>query len=846
METEQQLLENTLKTRNPILFLGAGFSKGAVCGKKEIPLGDELRKNILKTLFNSKRIDQLKLDDEDLKEIESYSLAELCEYINSEGEESQAKLVDYIVKEFKGTYPNKKDPFHKLLPEYRWKKIYTLNVDDLVENVYQQAGKPLLVQNDLIRKSFNENSTQLIKIHGCVKKPELGFIFGKDEYRDSIDQENFKLRSFAQDFFDSDVIFVGTEFNEDDILALITKYRKSGSRSNARRYYFIAPTIKPKLKNMIKSNENFYYIGWTAKTFLEKCTQIISDADKLKEKERILKDYYFQNIEESMNVKKYYTSELYYGRYSTWSDFVEEWDIPLPEQDKCIDWIDETGEQKVITIVGGSYVGKTVFARRILFELYKKGYLAYEFNFKGAMEFELLKDYIKLIPDRSNIALLVEDAAMQYKHLADYMKNKPDNVEKLVFILVSKPYYHDMKKYELTDIPHKEIYLKLQMNYNIANNILEKLKDKNRIGELNKYGSDDRERFAFIKSKLSIIDALYSVTHGRGFEDFFSDCYEKLEVKEDDKNLFEEICLLYAMGFEDYPPKLQSKLKKTFSMEKFLKKFEDIVVEDDNGNLKVRCAEMFENRMIRELSSIDKKNILLKYFGMFAGLFAEGEENEWNMYFEKLLKLDALIERAKLNINDIGEIFIELEDKYRQISYYWMQRGLYEQKKDQFENANTFLNNAQEIQKNSYQIRHALAKNELAWAVYEMKNSYYASASYHYDKGEAEFWELITSPKYTKAKGYSVHSYINLKIDYYTLLEKKIEQNELEDMYELLIQTSSTDDKAINQAVQKVYAYCKKRGISSDIAEKFEEKNFKKSRDFQQNMQCIHRLGDYL
>lgn len=843
---EEELLEQSLKMRNPILFLGAGFSIGAYKGKKELPVGKVLRENIFEKFYKNVKLEDLDITEDDYNEIEEYNLEELCENINMEGEKRKEELTNYLVSVFKDAQPGKQDPFHKLLTEYNWKRIYTLNIDDLVENIYEAAGKTLCVQNEEMRKRYTENATQLIKIHGCVRKPELGFIFGKSEYQDSIQQENFKLRSFAQDFFDSDIIFVGTEFNEEDISYFVDKYKKSGSKSNGRRCFFVSPSIKIKLKNIIKANQDFYYIPWTNKKFLEKCANIREKIDQLVEKESILKENYFQKIEECAVQKKYYTSELYYGSYSTWTDFVEEWDVLLPEGQKCIEWINMGANDKIISVVGGSYVGKTVFARRLLYNLYNAGYEAYEYNFKGAMELQLFIEYVQFLPEKSKVALLVEDAAMLYKCLVEFMKNKPVNIERLVFVLISKSYYHEMKRHEMTGMNFREVFIEPQMNYIIANNVYDKLAEKRRLGELNQYGSNPSEKIKFIKSKLSVIDVLYTLTHGRGFEEFFSNCFEKLNAEERHKNFFYEMCLLYIMGFENYPRELRISLGKNFDIKGFLKTFEDIVIEDENENLKIRCAEVFEGIVGKRLSSREKKDILLKYFGMFCGLFAEGEENNWNVFFEKLLKLESLKNFAKLEESDIEKIFTSLEKQYSGISYYWMQRGLFEQRKKQFENANTFLNNAQHIQENSYQIRHALAKNEMEWAVYELSNKYFGSATYHYERGEKGFLDLIKSSKYTKALGYSVQSYTNLKIDYFRLSESVISDKEIRELHGYLIQTAMVDySSAIKQAVNKVYQYCMEKGISQDITDEFKTENFVQYKGMFRQMESLHCLGDY-
>lgn len=525
---------------------------------------------------------------------------------------------------------------------------------------------------------------------------------------------------------------------------------------------------------------------------------------------------------------KYYTSELYYGRYPVWSDFVEEWDVAFQEKEQCFDWVEEDCDSKIVAVVGGAYVGKTVFARRLLFDLHKKGYEAYEYDFKSSLELRLLKEYIELLPIGSNIAILVEDAAMQYKQIVDFMSNKPTNIGKIVFILVSKAYYHDMKKHEMIGTKFKEIVIKSKMNYNMANNVFDRLKEKRRLGELNRYGSTDSEKIKFIKERASIIDVLYRLFHGRGFEEYFSECYKQLNVQEVYRSFFDEICVLYRMGFENYPKELQVMLPGGVDIRKFLNEFEDIIVKDDRENLQIRCAEVFENIVCNKLSSSQKKEIILKYLYSFVGLFDEGEENEWNIFFEKLLKTDALMHKVKLNNDDIEEIFALLETKYDRISYYWMQRGLFVQKLDQFENANTFLNNAQQIQKRSYQIRHALAKNEMEWAVFELRDQYYGSAAYHYEKGERMFLELINSPKYSRALGYSIHSYVNLKIEYFKNYHEVLSDEAINDLYEYLIQVAMIDySDAVCQAVKKTYDYCVAKNISTDITEKFQDNNFK-------------------
>ena len=46
MPSEIEKLKDSLIVRKPILFIGAGFSRGALCKGQELPIGEELRMEI--------------------------------------------------------------------------------------------------------------------------------------------------------------------------------------------------------------------------------------------------------------------------------------------------------------------------------------------------------------------------------------------------------------------------------------------------------------------------------------------------------------------------------------------------------------------------------------------------------------------------------------------------------------------------------------------------------------------------------------------------------------------------------------------------------------------------------
>ena len=137
METSLiQKLDRCLLSSHPILFTGAGFSLGATNGNGEpIPSGNDLKKNILIELLGYNE------DSDEYKELLTNSLADICSFASEQV--SGLKVQDFIVSQFIDCTP--KD-FHKTIATFVfWRKIYTINIDDVIENSVPNGY--LIIQN---------------------------------------------------------------------------------------------------------------------------------------------------------------------------------------------------------------------------------------------------------------------------------------------------------------------------------------------------------------------------------------------------------------------------------------------------------------------------------------------------------------------------------------------------------------------------------------------------------------------------------------------------------------------------------------------------------------------------
>lgn len=161
-------LKRILEFEDPILFLGAGFSLGAMTQNgKDFPTGNQLKIEIIKELL---KIEEGTSDFDDLVK---YNLSDICNY--SENEKSVAHLTDFLVQMFQNAQPA---DFHELVSVYPWRKIYTTNIDDIIETIYKKEKKELLVQNYRRRSTLRLNGKiEYIKLHGCVNNPSENLTF---------------------------------------------------------------------------------------------------------------------------------------------------------------------------------------------------------------------------------------------------------------------------------------------------------------------------------------------------------------------------------------------------------------------------------------------------------------------------------------------------------------------------------------------------------------------------------------------------------------------------------------------------------------------------------------------
>lgn len=186
------------------LYLGAGFSVYAdnEAGEK-LPLGNEINKHLI--------------DVFGLKTNREYTLSKSCQKIKKDNKDALERLLKetYRVKSF--------DKMYTGLCRLPIKNIITLNIENLVERIYEdESSTKIIADNNITGPLEKNNVVNLYKLHGSVTYP-MGsdMSFTDKELTDLFVREPGLFNTVSLKLSSAPTLFWGTSFGDNDSLELI-------------------------------------------------------------------------------------------------------------------------------------------------------------------------------------------------------------------------------------------------------------------------------------------------------------------------------------------------------------------------------------------------------------------------------------------------------------------------------------------------------------------------------------------------------------------------------------------------------------------------------------------------
>lgn len=778
MDKDIEVLKRILLKESPLLFLGAGFSIGAKLANGEnFPKGDGLKFVIIEKFL------KINNSDDEYKELCTYSLSKVCQYARNI--KSELHLNDFISDFLKNATPSS---FHKELTQFSWRKIYSTNIDDIIESIYRDRNKELLIQNFSRKSTLNKDCTEYLKLHGCVNNPSEGIVFSTEEYVESMARpKDYRFNSLCMDINSEDFIFIGSEFEEINIDYYLKLYESSGYTSSRGKLIFINPKPSLFLKSKIKKL-GATLIEWTTEEFANYLKELVSKEKEIVNTPKVkLNKSGFKLLrkEDSNKDIELYDSNLYLGFEPKWQDIFYDWDFKhselLTEFDSFKSYVENTQNRDVgiFSICGKAFSGKSVFLRRLAVELKNDNYEVY--NFKGR-HFNYYPFYQYVIKSEYNkFALLIDDASYHYKAVKQLSRFNFKGKE-LIIITTSRPFYHYRKRYHFVEENYREFSIETRISVDYGKNIVDKLSEKGYLGELKKF-DDPESQVDNVVKQSDIFSLLSYITQGSGFKERMLKEIVPLVNKEPLVNdlllktaVFEELDLPY------FPKELVTYIY-TEKTSHILSLADDFLKFNSKGDIQFR-AKFYAKSLIKANGKHRIKEAIKDILIFISPQISESNQRAGNSYWceiqEALTKQRLLKNLFGFKKSDIKELLLGIQSYYTDNSHFWLQLGISEQSLNEFEKALNHFKQAEALNPHSYIIQHAIGRNYMKHANY-LDTQIIASA--HHATGVDTLLPLIENQEEYSARAFSTHSYLNEELIYIEKFKVKVSNSHLKKLF---------------------------------------------------------------
>lgn len=782
-----ELLKRKLsKDIKPILFTGAGFSYNAPNGNGDIlPLGNELKNRIISEVLS------LDISIGTGAELSNYPLDKVYGYALAENE---GQLIAFMMTLFSNV---KALEHQKIISNFPWQKIYTLNIDDLIENATSLRINPVNSSKPLPNNI--KNSIDYIKLHGCVRNKDGGFIFSHNEYINKLSGPlDHRFAKLTEDLQTQDFVCIGNSGDEPDI----TYYLMRFGIGNDKRYgnlFIVNPSPSIIFKQDIKKSG--------AKLIEMDCEEfanwLIDNANILQKSTRHNQSQYFKrNFLNVNNIQGYYTTydnsdtKLYLGDHPKWEDIVAQYDFRTLFEKKIFAeiqrLIEDTTENIVCTLLSKAIGGKSVQLKRLGMMFVEQGYDVYEYIGNELKSREFISGASET--ENNIIVLLVDDASGYYNTIAQILNRFP--IEKrLIVICASRPYFHYKKYYDIRYLPTYKCFNLDDMDINhleyMSKSAIRTLKDKGLLGKIK--GKSDEEKLKFFIRKADITEALWEIFEGSNLRKRYETAYsslialnEKGDTTSLSKLTYKTIIGLAIFNERELPFMPNALLVRLLgnNLSNVENRIVDIVKQVNMNGISLR-TNMLTSLIISSASEQDKIEVIRDILQIVSSYIVGSRDSYWHQIQSRLMNVVFLKRVLKLKPQKIKELFNKLLRFYEEDENYFIQLGRIEQEMGKYELALNHFIQADIHSPNLYTVRNAIARNYLKQS-YDDQLLKSEDAAKCYSKGKKLMVDLIEERETYQVKAYSIHSLVIETIKYWSARHIMPSKEEVTELFKYL------------------------------------------------------------
>ena len=527
------------------LLLGAGASLGAIGGNgRPLPTATGLR-------------DALVSDFEVDTGGETISLAEAYDYLNNT---RASQLSRYLKTWFTHCQPT----WQSTIAGFNWRRIWTFNIDDVMEKVYSQEGR--LTKSVSWNQRFTErdtpNAQQIIHLHGLASNLKVSgdnedvLVFSASEYARAIASPRTWHKVFSDEFAGRPFIVIGARLVEEVDLAEVLDNGSAAARSTGFPSVLVVPNIPPIRKERLQNagltvieqdGEHFMQLLW------ERYQLIRSQFDAIYHTSTPgTRRFQTQFIDlRRFTPHGLNDSDFYSGYQPTWNTILNDDDAILDKTHQALGKssgaiASSDAQQSIIFLTGHAGSGKSTGLLRIASGLMAKGANPFLFRGEEYMDVDAAVEWLKSVP---RTVLLIDDCC-DFSSTIQQLVERCD-AEKVRMVLVCADRSAKLKvirdrideRYFVSD----RVCWYGKLSGDDVDRILDKLHSRGRLGQITRWNRPEQQRHFLEIAGARLFDGMSELEGGLGFKEKAEGVYSGLPT-EQLKSLYVAACLCYEQG----------------------------------------------------------------------------------------------------------------------------------------------------------------------------------------------------------------------------------------------------------------------------------------------------------
>ncbi|MEQ9245105.1 MAG: SIR2 family protein, partial [Nitratireductor sp.] len=322
-----------------------------------------------------------------------------------------------ITKRFVGCTPG---DTVRAIAGFRWKRVFTLNVDDALEQAYETRPLPVQLYRTFNHVSVYESVRDLrvlpiVHLHGWAREPEHGYIFDISEYATSIARNSIWAHVLTELIRTEPFIVLGTSLEEPDLVFFMSQRGEVHPRRDAPPSILVEPFPDEATEKDCDAFKMTLFEG-TALNFLtevdslfpvrpsvtEAIEENLGDISRLAVEPVCLAEFHadFERVPTETLIGTDGGINFAYGHQATWLDIQNGRDIARRETETLQAGIVNATPSTIILIDGGPGAGKSATLKRVAWNLAQSGRICLWLKSIGRIRIASAAAVLKAIPGR--------------------------------------------------------------------------------------------------------------------------------------------------------------------------------------------------------------------------------------------------------------------------------------------------------------------------------------------------------------------------------------------------------------------------------------------------------------